>query len=131
MPPARILLCIDDPAQRRLQEAVVGTSSELVVVAACTADESAVRAAAARQPDIVVIDSARPGLEGAKLVARLRRAAPSAGVLAVAAPEDRPRSVLARSLAADRYVDPEAAARGLLAVLLEFVREHPGGVVAS
>ncbi|HVE67359.1 MAG TPA: response regulator [Solirubrobacteraceae bacterium] len=131
MPPTRILLCIDDPAHRRLHEAHVDTSSELAVVGACTADDSAVRAAAARQPDVIVVDSSRPGLEGAKLVGRLRGAAPHAGVLAVAAAPDRPRSVLARSLSADRYLDPDEAERGLLRVLLEFAREHPGGVVAS
>ncbi|MDX6697934.1 MAG: hypothetical protein QOE65_1331 [Solirubrobacteraceae bacterium] len=131
MATARILLCIDDADLRRLHQAAVGAASELVLVGVCPADDSATRAAAARQPDMIVVDSARPGVEGAKLVARLRGAAPRAGVLAVAAPADRPRTVIARSLSADVYVAPDEAATGLLPLLLEFVREHPGGVIAS
>lgn len=128
---ARILLCIDDPARRSRWQAAVGASSGLVVVGVSPADDSAVLAAAARRPDVIVVDSDRPGLEGAKLVGRLRSASPRVGVLAVAAPADRPRTVLARSLAADRYVDPDVDVTGLIPRLLDFVSERPGGVVAS
>jgi DNA-binding NarL/FixJ family response regulator len=127
----RILLCIDDPSRRRLFGAALGAARDVVVVGACAADESGVRAAAARQPGVILVESARPGLEGAKLVGRLRGVAPKAGLLAVAAAVDRPRTVLARSLAADRYVAPDVAAAGLLDVLSEFLRDRHGGRVAS
>jgi len=131
MPSERILLCVDDAARRRLYGAALLASPDLDVVAATAADEAGVRAAAARQPDAVLVDAARPGVEGAMLVARLRDVAPHAGVLAVAGTSDRPRTVLARPLTADRYVDPDVAIAGLLEVLVEFLRDRRGGRVAS
>jgi DNA-binding NarL/FixJ family response regulator len=127
----RILLCIDDGARRRLFAAALAPSSDLEVVGAGAADESGVRAAAARQPDVILVEAARPGLEGAKLVGRLRAVAPAAAVLAVALQDDRPRTVIARGLVADRYVDPDVATAGLLDVLLEFVRDRRAGRIAS
>jgi DNA-binding NarL/FixJ family response regulator len=131
MDATRILLCIDDGARRRLFAAALAPSSDLEVVGAGAADESGVRAAAARQPDVILVEAARPGLEGAKLVGRLRAVAPAAAVLAVALQDDRPRTVIARGLVADRYVDPDVATAGLLDVLLEFVRDRRAGRIAS
>jgi len=127
----RILLCIDDVTRRRLFTAALADSTEVVVVGSGPADESGVRAAAARQPDVVLVEASRPGVQDAKLVGRLRSVAPRAGVLAVAGQEDRPRTVLARWLTADRYVDPDVATAGLLDVLLEFARDRRAGRVAS
>jgi DNA-binding NarL/FixJ family response regulator len=127
----RILLCIDDAARRRTFGAALAASPDVVVVAASAADESGVRAAAARQPDIVLVEASRPGLDGAKLVGRLRAVAPRAGIVAVAEAQDRPRTVVARALVADRYVDPDVATAGLLEVLMDFVAERRRGRVAS
>lgn len=123
----RLLLCIDDAPRRRLFGAALGASADMRVVGTTTADDTAVRAAAARQPDVILVEASRPGLEDAKLIGRLRSVAPKAGVLAVAAKEDRPRTVLARSLTADRYIYPDVATAGLL----EFVRDRREGRVAS
>jgi DNA-binding NarL/FixJ family response regulator len=127
----RILLCIDDGARRRLFSAALAPSTDLEVVGAGGADEAGIRAAAARQPDVILVEAARPGLDGAKLVGRLRAVAPRAGLLAVALQDDRPRTVVARGLAADRYVDPDVATAGLLDVLLEFVHDRRAGRIAS
>jgi DNA-binding NarL/FixJ family response regulator len=127
----RILLCIDDGARRRLFAAALAPSADVEVVGAGAADESGIRAAAARQPDVILVEAARPGLDGAKLVGRLRAVAPRAGLLAVALQDDRPRTVVARGLAADRYVDPDVATAGLLDVLLEFVHDRRAGRIAS
>lgn len=127
----RILLCIDDGARRRMFAAALAPSPDLEVVGSGAADDSGIRAAAARQPDVILVEASRPGLDGAKLVARLRAVAPGAGVLAVARQDDRPRTVIARSLAADRYVDPDVATAGLLDVLLEFARDRRASRIAS
>lgn len=127
----RILLCIDDGTRRRLFAAALAPSSDIEVVATGAADESGIRAAAARQPDVILVEAARPGLDGAKVVGRLRAVAPRAAVLAVALHDDRPRTMLARGLAADRYVDPDVSTARLLDVLLEFVRDLREGRSAS
>lgn len=131
MPPERILLCVDDAARRRAFADALGAAAELAVVGATAADELGVRAAAARQPDVVLVEALHAGVQGAKLVARLREVAPRVGVLAVAAGPDRPRTVLARSLAADRYVDPDVATARILEVVVRFADEWRRGQLAS
>jgi len=120
----RVLICIDDGARRRLFRAALSTVPGLEVVGTTAADTRAVRAAAARQPDLVLLEAARPGVEGAKLVGRLRSVSPAAGVICLAAAVDRPRSIAARSLTADRYVDPDVAISALLDLVVEFARAH-------
>jgi DNA-binding NarL/FixJ family response regulator len=127
----RILICIDDDARRRLFRAALSSVPLIEVVGAVTADTAAVRAAAARQPDLVLLEAARPGVEGAKLIGRLRAVAPHAGVIALASAEHRPRSIMARSLTADRYVDPDAAVTDVLDAVVAFAREHRADLPAS
>jgi DNA-binding NarL/FixJ family response regulator len=127
----RLLICIDDDARRRLFRAALSSAPGIEVVGAVTADTAAVRAAAARQPDLVLVEAARPGVEGAKLIGRLRAVAPHAGVIALASAEHRPRSIAARLLTADRYVDPDAAIIAVLHLVVGFAREHRAGLPAS
>jgi DNA-binding NarL/FixJ family response regulator len=127
----RLLICIDDDARRRLFRAALSSAPGIEVVGAVTADTAAVRAAAARQPDLVLLEAARPGVEGAKLIGRLRAVAPHAGVIALASAEHRPRSIAARLLTADRYVDPDAAIIAVLHLVVGFAREHRAGLPAS
>jgi DNA-binding NarL/FixJ family response regulator len=130
MTEGRILICIDDDDRRRLFRAALSSAPGIEVVGTTTADTAAVRSAAARQPDLVLLEAARPGVEGAKLIGRLRAVAPLAGVIAVA-PEHRPRSIAARTLTADRYVDPDAAIAAVLQVVVGFASERNGGLTAS
>jgi DNA-binding NarL/FixJ family response regulator len=122
----RILICIDDAARRRHVRAALSSEPGIEVAGTATADTAAVRAAAARQPDLVLVGAARPDVEGAKLIGRVRTVAPHAGVIALASAEDRPRSIAARPLTADRYVDPEAAITDVLHVVVGFARERHG-----
>jgi DNA-binding NarL/FixJ family response regulator len=126
----RILICIDDGARRRLFRGALSAAPGIEVVGATTADTAAVRAAAARQPDLVLLQATRSSVEGAKLIGRLRSVAPHAGVVALAADEDRPRSIAARSLTADRYVDPDAAITAVLGVVVSFARERRAGLAS-
>jgi DNA-binding NarL/FixJ family response regulator len=127
----RILLCMDGDASRRFLGAALSSAPGIEVAGAVPADESGVRAAAARQPDVVVLESSRAGVEGAKLVARLRAVAPGAGVIALAGAGDRPRSIAARALTADRYVEPGVPAAQLRDAVLEFTRERRRSGAAS
>jgi DNA-binding NarL/FixJ family response regulator len=115
---------MDERARRREFASALADSPALEVVGATPADVNALRAVAGRQPDLVVLESALPGVDGAKFVGRLRAVAPRAGVIALAAPGDRPRSIVARRLAADRYADPEITPEGLSRLLAEWARER-------
>ena len=126
----RVLLAVDEPGHRRLYLAALEAAG-LRVVEATAAGEPAVRAAAARQPEVVVVRAGRPGIEGAKVVGRLREVAPRACLIAVAAAEERPRTRLARRLVADRYVDPHEGPAALVEVLRDLVRERRSGTLAS
>jgi DNA-binding NarL/FixJ family response regulator len=126
-----ILICIDDATRRRLFRAALSSVPGIKVVGTATADTAAVRAAAARQPNLVLVEAVRPDVEGAKLIGRLRAVAPHAGVIALASAEHRPRSIVARSLTADRYVDPDAAITDVLNLVVGFARVRGGGLAAS
>ena len=56
---------MDDAARRRMFQARALAATELDVVGAAATDDEGVRAAAARQPDVVLVRAARPGVEGA------------------------------------------------------------------
>jgi len=120
----RILICIDDATRRRHLRAALSMAPGIEVIGTASADTAAVRAAAARQPDLVLLEAARPDVEGAKLIARLRAVAPHAGLIALASVEHRPRSIAARPLTADRYVDPDAAITAVLHAVVGFARER-------
>ncbi len=129
--PERILIGVDDGARRRLFGAALETLAGVELVGSGPAGEGTLRMAAARRPDIVLLEAARPAVEGAKLVARLREVAPWAGVIALVSGEDRPRSFAARALRPDRYVDPDVATAALRDVVAEFARERRRDIAAS
>jgi DNA-binding NarL/FixJ family response regulator len=99
-------------------------ATELEVVGATGTDDGGVRAAAAHRPDLILVVAARPDVEGAKFVGRVRAVAPGTAVVAVAAPEDRPRSLVARGLTADRYVDPDVATVDLLGMVVTLLDDR-------
>lgn len=114
---------MDDGARKRTFRAALTEATEVELLGAAAADEGGVRAVAARQPDLVLVEASRPAVEGAKFVGRLRAVAPRVAVIAVASAEDRPRSLVARTLAADCYVDPDVATADLIGVLVDFARD--------
>jgi DNA-binding NarL/FixJ family response regulator len=120
----RVLVCVDALPRRRWLVAALNACSGLEVVGTTGTGEAAVRMAAARQPGIVLVESDRPAIEEAKLIGRLRKVAPRAGVVAVAALADRPRTRMARALTADRYVAPGALAATLVASVRALARSR-------
>jgi DNA-binding NarL/FixJ family response regulator len=118
----RVLVCVEAAPRRRQLAAALSACEELEVAGTIGTGDAAVRAVAARQPGIVLVECDGPVVEGAKLIARLRAVAPRAGIVAVAALADRPRTRLARSLTADRYVDPGEGAAQLVAAVRALAR---------
>jgi DNA-binding NarL/FixJ family response regulator len=127
----RVLVCVEAPPRRRRLAAALSACEDLEVAGTIGTGEAAVRAAAARQPGIVLVECDGPAVEGAKLIGRLRAVAPRAGIVAVAALVDRPRTRIARSLTADRYVDPGEAAATLASVVRRLAQARREARAAS
>jgi DNA-binding NarL/FixJ family response regulator len=120
--PATVLLCADRPDRRLLLVTVLEHEGLLTVVGRMSVTQDAAEVAAARHPEVVVVDSLDFPAEGARLVARLREMAPGAAIVAVSPGPARPASLLARPLSADRYLHPEDGLEALRAAVLVLVQ---------
>jgi DNA-binding NarL/FixJ family response regulator len=124
LPAAQVFLCVQRPELRRLLRALLAAYGEVETVGDADASEPAVRAVAVRQPDVVLVWSRDPGIATAKLVGRVRAVAPLTGVVAVAQADQRPRTLIARRLEADRYVDPALGPGGAASAIVDLARER-------
>ena len=104
---ARVYLCVDRPERRVTLAALLATHPELDVIGRADASIDGVRGVVAAHPDVVVIEPEGPPIERSRLVARTREASPQAAVVAILAPDARPRTLAARTLVADRYLHPD------------------------
>ena len=104
---ASVYLCVDRPERRITLAALLASNPELDVVGRADASIDGVRGVVAVHPDVVVIEAVGPPIERSRLVARTREASPRSAVVAISAPDSRPRSFAARNLVADRYVHPD------------------------
>jgi DNA-binding NarL/FixJ family response regulator len=108
--PIRVLIADDIPELRTLLRTTLqGRGFQLVGEAAD--GHEALRLAADREPDVVVLDLGMPGSDGPAMVAELRRRVPAARVVALAAfaAEDLRQAALDRGAHAclDKDVDPD------------------------
>ena len=121
---ARVYLCVDRSERRVTLAALLASSPELDVIGRTDASIDGVRALVATHPDVVVIESVGAPIERSRLVARVREASPRSAVVAVSAPDARPRSFAARTLVADRYVHPDDVLERLNDVVTEVARSR-------
>jgi DNA-binding NarL/FixJ family response regulator len=77
----RILLCDDAPELRALLRSALEAQEGLTVVGEVGDGDSALRAAAREQPDVVMLDLEMPGPAPEALLTALRRAAPAAAIV--------------------------------------------------
>ena len=77
----RILLCDDAPELRALLRSALEAQEGLTVVGEVGDGDSALRAAAREQPDVVMLDLEMPGPPPGALLRALRRAAPEARIV--------------------------------------------------
>ncbi len=86
--PLRILLADDHDAFRSGLAALLATVGGIEVVGEASSGEEAVRAAAATQPDVVVMDLNMPGSDGIEATRRIVATSPHIAVLVVSMYED-------------------------------------------
>ncbi len=102
MPSARVLVVDDDPTVAEVVSDYLGRAGLEVVRAGDGA--SALAAAAATPPDLVLLDLMLPDVDGLDLLARLRERQPGLPVVLLTARGEEPDRVLGLSLGADDYV---------------------------
>ena len=84
----RIVIADDQPMMRAGFKAVLEATGSIEVVAEAATGEEAVEAAAAHQPDVVVMDLHMPGLNGIEATRRIVHHSPHVGVLVLTMVED-------------------------------------------
>ncbi|MCM0676584.1 response regulator transcription factor [Micromonospora phytophila] len=120
----RVLLADDEELIRTALAALLDLEPDLEVVAQAADGPTAVTAALAHRPDVVVVDLAMPGSDGFQVAAGLARALPSCAVVILTG-QGRPAH-LARALTAGaRGFLPKGAPGGALADVIR--RVHAGG----
>ena len=115
------ILLVDDHALYRVgMRQTLDVEADFDVVAEAEDSRSAIDAAAASTPDIVLMDLSLPAPGGIETVQRVKREVPSAGIIALAASEDEDQLF-------------EAIKAGAAAFLLkdigpeDLVTDHPPG----
>ena len=79
----RILLIDDDPAVVQLLQTFLETSNSAYLVDTALSGETGLAAAAARRPDVVLLDVRMPGLDGLQVLKRIRAIDPTIPVIMV------------------------------------------------
>jgi len=113
----RILVADEHAVVREGLKALIGAQLWMAVVGEAADGPSTLHLASALDPDLVVVEVALPGLDGAEVTARLRATRPGQKVLALTACEEK--RALRRMLAAGAggYVLKRAAAEQLVQAL--------------
>jgi DNA-binding NarL/FixJ family response regulator len=86
--PIKILLVDDHTLYRVGMRKTIETESDFDIVAEAHDSRSAIDAASATTPDIVLLDLSLPAPGGIETTQRVKREVPSAGIIALAATED-------------------------------------------
>jgi DNA-binding NarL/FixJ family response regulator len=119
-PPIRVLLADDQRVVREGLSMLVGLLPGIEVVGTAADGEEAVRLAAARAPDVVLMDLRMPRVDGIEAIRRLARERPQARVIALTTFADEPTVLSALRAGARGYLTKDAGAdeihRAILAV---------------
>lgn len=117
-----VLIADDHPMFRQGVAAVIDNDPEMSVVAEASDTESAVEAAAATRPDIVLMDLAMPGGGGVEATRRIRAVQPDARVLVLTMSDDADAVFAALRAGARGYLVKDAGKHAIQAAIAAVAR---------
>ena len=100
--PVRVLLVDDNKAM--LSRAAAVLAAPCVVVGAASEGRTALAAAAALRPDVIVLDISMPGMSGLEVAARLREAGSTAAVVFLTVHDEEDLITAAKAAGGTGYV---------------------------
>jgi DNA-binding NarL/FixJ family response regulator len=110
----RVLLAEDHPVVRAGLEALLGSAEDVELVGAAADGEEAVELAAAREPEVVLIDLSMPRLDGIEATRRIVETSSEIRVVILTAFSDRERILGAIDAGALGYLLKDASPEELL-----------------
>lgn len=117
----RVLLVDDDARVRRGWQMRLALEPDMVVVGAAGDLETAVRAAAATAPQVILLDIELPGSDGLSGIALLRQAAPQAAVVIVTVYDSAANEQRAYAAGAAAFVSKQTNFDHLLAQIRHLI----------
>ena len=123
--PVRVLLVDDSDVYRGTLEFALGRRDDVTVVGSVADGESAARACAELEADVVVLDYRLPDLDGSEVAARIREQSAGAGVVFLSASAGAEEHEAAR-IARARLVRKDEGVDALLEAVLAAASEGSG-----
>jgi DNA-binding NarL/FixJ family response regulator len=121
--PTPIFLGMDSRSRRLRLAQLVDLHPDVRLLGHAPVDQSCLHATIARRPEVLVLaPAAGRAAEAGHLVANVRRGSPSMTFLALIDTEERPASLLAGELSADRFLPAAAPLDQVLRAVLDAVR---------
>jgi hypothetical protein len=121
--PTSLFLGMDSRSRRLRLAQLVGLQPDLRLLGDAATDRSCLRATIARRPELLVLaPAAGRASAAAHLIAGVRRGAPETMVLALIDAADRPVSLFAGELSADRFLAQAAPLGDVLGAVLDLAR---------
>jgi len=130
--PTPIFLGIDSRSRRLRLAQLVDLHPDVRLLGHAPVDHSCLRATIARRPEVLVLaPAAGRAAETGHLVVNVRRTSPSVTILALIDTEERPASLLAGELSADRFLPATAPLDHVLRAVLDAARARRAVAVAA
>jgi len=125
----RVLIVDDHPLARAGLQQLLGGLDDIALVGAATGGDEAVRLAAEREPDVVLMDLEMPDKDGIEATLELRTRQPAAAVVVLTSFSDRERILAALDAGAVGYLlkdaGPDELARAIRAAARGDAPLHP------
>jgi DNA-binding NarL/FixJ family response regulator len=129
--PTSLYLGMDGRSRRLRLAQLVAIHPDLRVLGHAAVDSSCLRATIARRPDVLVLAPAAERAAVARhLITGVRRGSPETQILAIVDAEERPASLLAGEVSADRFLAEAASLDDVLRAVLDLARARRAGEIA-
>ncbi len=126
--PLRVAILEDDPRWRASLETLLRESSDLECVGSYASGEDAVKDAARRNPQVMLMDINLPGMSGVECLRQLRGQLPAIQVVMLTVYDDSDRIFHALQMGANGYLLKRASADEILQAIHDV---HSGGAPMS